>query len=275
MKIVSFLIFAFIMACSQGNSDAKFDAVAIAEELTEEIPIARQSTPPPPPAAEVIDVKEDQKIIKTARLVFESNDMEATHKTMLQLVTKHKGFVQNDNSGKDYNRIYKNLTVRIPTKNFQSFIDEISEGISFFDQRTISRQDVSEEFIDLQARLKAKQKLETRYLELLKKAKTVKEMLDIERELSKIREEIEAKQGRLQYLENKVSLSTVTIEFYKITAQTGVTQSYGQKIVNALQGGWNGISVFFLGVLYLWPLIIVAIIVVIILRKFLKRKKRK
>lgn len=263
------------MACSQGNSEAKLNVASSADEIFEEIPIARQSTPPPPPAAEVIDVKEDQKIIKTARLVFESNDMEATHKTMLQLVTKHKGFVQSDNSGKDYNRIYKNLTVRIPTKNFQDFIDEISEGVSFFDQRTISRQDVSEEFIDLQARLKAKRTLEARYLELLKKAKTVKEMLDIERELSKIREEIEAKQGRLQYLENKVSLSTVTIEFYKITAKTGVTQSYGQKIVNALQGGWNGISVFFLGVLYLWPLIIVAVIVVIILRKFLKRKKRK
>ena len=131
-----------------------------------------------------------------------------------------------------------------------------------------------EEFVDLQARLKAKRTLEDRYLELLKKANNVKEMLEIERELSNIREEIEAKQGRLQYLENKVSMSTVNIEFYKTTAETGITQSYGQKMKNALQGGWNGISVFFLGILYLWPLFLVAIIVVIILRIFLKRRKK-
>jgi hypothetical protein len=44
---------------------------------------------------------------------------------------------------------------------------------------------------------------------------------------------------------------------------------------NALQGGWNGISVFFLGILYLWPLFLVAIIVVILLRIYLKNKKKK
>ena len=176
--------------------------------------------------------------------------------------------VQNDNSGKSYNRIYKNITVRIPTENFQKFIDGISEGVEYFDRKDISRQDVSEEFVDLEARQKAKRVLEDRYLELLKKANKVEEMLQIERELSNIREEIEAKQGRLQYLQNQVSMSTVHIEFYKTTAETGITQSYGQKMKNALQGGWNGISVFFLGVLYLWPLFLVAIMIVIVLLAF-------
>src|SRR5690606_23306815 len=232
-------------------------------------------TPPPPPTPEVSEVNDEQKIIKTAHLVFETKDLEATHAIILQLASQYNGFVQSDNSGKSYNRIYKNLSVRIPTKNFQQFIDGISEGVAYFDQRTISRQDVSEEFIDLEARLKAKRLLETRYLELLEKATNVKEMLEIERELSGIREEIEAKQGRLQYLQNQVSMSTVRIEFYKTTAESGITQSYGQKMKNALQGGWNGISVFFLGLLYLWPLFLVLIIVVISLRAYLTRRKKK
>src|SRR5690606_21846616 len=216
-----------------------------------------------------------QKIIKTARLAFETKDVEATHQKILKLASQNKGLVQSDNSGKDYNRIYKNLTVRIPTENFQQFIDGISEGVDYVDHRDISRQDVSEEFIDLEARLKAKRTLEERYLELLKKANKVEEMLQIERELSNIREEIEAKQGRLQYLQNQVSMSTVNIEFYKTTAETGITQSYGQKMKNALQGGWNGISVFFLGILYLWPLFLVALIIVFVLRIFLKNRRKK
>ncbi len=257
------------MACSQENSSKRFESDA--DYSVQMVP--------PPPAAEVADYidppSEEQKIIKTAQLVFETKDVEETHKKMLQLTAQNKGFVQRDNSGKDYNRIYKNLSIRIPTGNFQSFINSISEGVAYFDQRTINRQDVSEEFIDLQARLKAKRLLEDRYLELLKKANTVKEMLEIERELSNIREEIEAKQGRLEYLQNQVSMSTVTIEFYKTTAQTGITQSYGQKMKNALQGGWNGISMFFLGILYLWPLILIAICISIVIRIFLKRRKRK
>ncbi len=165
--------------------------------------------------------------------------------------------------------------VRVPSQNFQPFIDGVSEGVSYFDRKDISRQDVTEEFVDLEARLKAKRELENRYLELLAKAKNVKEMLEIERELSQIREEIEAKQGRLNYLKNRVSLSSINLYFYKTTSQTGVTVSYGQKMVNALKGGWDGISVFFLGILYLWPLFLIVGILILILRRYLKRKKVK
>ena len=270
MKTISTLLLLFVLGCSNGNSNKDYAAGSSMEdiEMMAERSITQQLTPSPSP-------QDEQKIIKTARLAFETKDVEATHKKILQLASQYKGLVQNDNSGKDYNRIYKNMTVRIPTENFQQFIDGISEGVAYFDQKDISRQDVSEEFVDLEARLKAKRVLEERYIELLKKANKVEEMLQIERELSNIREEIEAKQGRLQYLQSQVSMSTVNIEFYKTTAETGITQSYGQKMKNALQGGWNGISVFFLGILYLWPLFLVAIIVVIILRIFLKKRKPK
>jgi plasmid stabilization system protein ParE len=218
---------------------------------------------------------QEQKIIKTAHLAFETKDVLETHKLVLALATQYKGLIQNDNSGKSYNRIFRTLIIRVPTENFQSFIDGVSEGVSYFDQKEISRQDVSEEFVDLEARLKAKRELEKRYLELLKQAKNVKEMLEIERELSNIREEIEAKQGRLQFLQNRVSMSTVNLDFYTLTSETGITQSYGQKMINSLKGGWDGISVFFLGLLYLWPLFVIAIIAVFLLRKLLKRNKKK
>jgi|TARA_R100000479_G_scaffold165252_1_gene104492 hypothetical protein len=277
MKAISLLLFSLILACSNGgNSNAVPPPPSPAGELmedqaySEEVPITQQLTPPPPPTRQ-----QEQKIIKTARLAFETPSPEETHKRILQLTSQYEGFVANDNSGKSYNRIYRNMTVRVPTKNFQAFINSVSEGVEYFDQRDISRQDVTEEFVDLEARLKAKRKLEDRYLELLSKAKNVKEMLEIERELSNIREEIEAKEGRLKYLQNRVSVSTINLKFYKYTAESGVTVSYGQKIKNALQGGWNGVSVFFLGLLYLWPLFIVVIIVLLVVRWLVRRGKMK
>ncbi len=269
MKIVSALLLLFVLGCSDGSSNKDYAADSKLVPMEPAGEIERQQLVPSSSPE-----KEEQKIIKTARLAFETRDVEATHKKILQLASQLKGLVQSDNSGKDYNRIYKDLTVRIPTDNFQQFIDGISEGVDYFDQRTITRQDVSEEFVDLEARLKAKRVLEERYLELLKKANKVEEMLQIESELSNIREEIEAKQGRLQYLQSQVSMSTVNVEFYKTTAETGITESYGQKMKNAFQGGWNGISVFFLGILYLWPLFLVALIIVFVLRIFLKKRKK-
>lgn len=274
MKIISYSIFLFVLACSNSGSNDAFKTENMepgydyvqAEESVESGGAFR-------PQIEASEKIQEQKIIKTARLVYETKDVETTHANILQLATKYEGLVQNDNSGKSYNRIFRNMVIRIPSESFQVFIDGVSEGVSYFDQKEISRQDVSEEFVDLEARLKAKRELEKRYLELLKQAKNVKEMLEIERELSKIREEIEAKQGRLEFLQNRVSLSTVNIEFYKLTSETGITQSYGQKMVNSLKGGWDGISVFFLGILYLWPLFVLVLIGLLVLRRIIRKKK--
>lgn len=275
MKIISFSIFLFALACSNSGSNDVFTAenkeagteYIQADETVSEDNAFRQGLAP---SGEI----QEQKIIKTARLTYETQDIEATYSKILELAIQYKGLVQNDNSGKGYNRIFRNMVIRIPSESFQTFIDGVSEGVSYFDQKEISREDVSEEFVDLEARLNAKRELEKRYLELLKQAKNVKEMLEIERELSNIREEIEAKQGRLQFLQNRVSMSTVNIEFYKLTSETGITQSYGQKMLNSLKGGWDGISVFFLGLLYLWPLFLLILIGALVLRKIIRRKKK-
>lgn len=214
-----------------------------------------------------------KKVIKTGNLRFETQDLDKTRNRILTAVQKAGGYVQSDNSGKNYNNVYQNIAVRVPSANFDSLLNDIAVGVAFFDEKSISQRDVTEEFVDIQARLKAKRALEERYLNLLAKAKTVREMLEIERELSNIREEIESKQGRLKYLQSQVSESTLYINFYKETAETGATVSYGTKIVNAIKSGWNGISIFFLGLLHIWPFLILVGIGIFFLRRFLKKQK--
>lgn len=216
----------------------------------------------------------EPKIIKTANLRFETDDLSATTSTIQQIVKKLNGQIQSDNEYKTSYSLRHSITVRVPSSNFDAFITEISNGVNYFDQKEISSRDVTEEYIDVEARIKAKQKLEERYLELLKKANKVKEMLEIERELSYIREEIEVKQGRLRYLQNRVSMSTINLEYYKtIEAKQGATISYGSKMWNAVKSGFNSVSSFFISLLYLWPFILIFVIVFILIRRRLKRKK--
>ena len=237
--------------------------------MYEEAIVSDTSSPSSPPSQEV-----SKQIIKTATLLYETQDLIKTKQQVLDAVKAANGYIQNDNSGKDYNQIYHRMTVRVPTQNFEQALESIGQGVAYFEERTISQKDVTEEFIDLNARLKAKRALEDRYLALLAKAKNVKEMLEIERELSQIREEIEAKIGRLKYLKSQVSESTIHIHFYKVTVEQGITQSYGSKMGNALKSGWNGISVFFLGLLHLWPFLILVGLVTFFVRRWMKKKKK-
>lgn len=215
----------------------------------------------------------EQKIIKTGDIKFESNDLDATYKQITTAVKSHKAIVQNDTEGTEYGSVFRKLIVRVPSKSFDLFLNDISKGVSYFDSKEISSQDVTEEYIDIDARLKAKKVLEARYLELLKKANKVSEMLEIEAQLSAIREEIEAKEGQLRYMQSQISMSTITIEFYKkVAVEGGATISYASKIWNAITSGFNGFSSFFIGLLSIWPFLIILVVVIYYIRKRFKKK---
>jgi len=219
------------------------------------------------------EAQTEQKIIKESNLRYETQDLEATYQQIISSAKKNKAYVQSDTEGKDYNSLYRTITIRIPNANFDAFLADVGKGVAYFDRKEISAKDVTAEFIDIKARLKAKKTLEERYLQLLTKATKVSEILEIEKELSTIREEIEAKEGQLKYLQNRVSLSTVTIEFYKKVANAdNATVSYGTKMWNATKSGWNGISSFFIGLLHIWPFILILVAVILFIRKKLSKK---
>lgn len=268
MKLFSYILVLILpLMCSSPKGENYEFAHEDSEAVYDEATILSSKTYAP-------EQSTHQKIIKTSYLKFETQDLDETFLQIKKAIQNNKGFIQDDNSNKSYNTITRHLIIRVPTNNFQNTLDAVSKEVAYFDTKRISAKDVTEEFIDLEARLKAKLTLEKRYLELLSKAKNVKEMLEIERELSNIREEIEAKQGRLKYLKDKVSLSTIDVEFYKLTSEAPATTSYGTKMWNAIKSGFNGISIFFLGLLHIWPFILILIFIGFFIRRWIKKSKK-
>jgi uncharacterized protein DUF4349 len=285
MKTLFVYLSLFAILCGCKNKESK---AAVAYETSVDYAAAEvveaASIPPPPEESDAEDsqmlvVADDgtetlqSKIIKTGTLRFETPNLNESFATVQKAVSKYKATIQNDDSGTNYESVYRNITIRIPNISFDAFIADISQGVKHFDRKEISAQDVTEEFIDIEARLKAKRVLEKRYLELLNKANKVSEMLEIEKELSAIREEIEAKEGRLKYLQNQVSMSTISLEMYTNNpTQSGATVSYFGKMGNALKGGFNNIATFFLGMLHVWPFILIFVAGFIFIRRRFRRK---
>ncbi|WP_163409384.1 DUF4349 domain-containing protein [Flavobacterium ajazii] len=227
---------------------------------------------PPPPPKNKQEI--EQKIIKEATLRFETDNLENTFAQIKKAAATSKARIINDSEGKDFATLYRNLTVKVPSQNFDRFINDISKGVSYFEVKTISAEDVTEQYIDLTSRLKTKKKLEERYLEILKKANKVSEILEIEEQISTIREEIESKQGQLKYLESRISESTVTIEFYKtIPEKEGIKISYSSKLLTSIKSGFFSLSDLLLSLLSVWPFIILFCLLAYFIRKRFKRKK--
>lgn len=211
----------------------------------------------------------ERKLIKNGRITFETPDLKRTKGQILSAVKKYKGYISSDSQNEQYDRINNHLTVRVPFQKFDSLLIGISKEIEKFDTKEIKISDVTEQFLDIQTRLKNKKKLEKRYLEILKKAKTVKEIIEVEREIGKLRGDIESAEGRLKYLSDQVSFSTLNISFYK---KISSESSFTKKLKNALKDGYDSIKSFFIFLVGIWPLVIILLVAFLWYRR--RRKKR-
>jgi hypothetical protein len=275
--LTSVLIVLLLISCSEKKTEeAASYAVEAApsEEAYAAVEESYDSEKTPTSTADAVLTPVEQKIIKTGHFAFETASVTKTYELIKKSVAQNKGYIQSDETVKYDERLTRSLIIRIPNSGFQPVVDTLFKNVEVFDEQKVDLQDVTEEFVDVQSRLKAKKELENRYLQLLNKASSIKDMLEIEAQLSQIREEIEAQEGRLKYLQNRVSFSTINITFYEIKeGQKAPSNSYFNRLWNAVEGGFNGIGEFIIGIFTLWPLIVGGIIVYLFLRRKWKKKK--
>ncbi len=154
----------------------------------------------------------DQKIIKTGFLSLEVTDVEETETKITALATGKGGFVQDsDMSEREDGTHFGNITVRVASAEFEATMDEIKTYAVVVETQSSQGQDVTEQYTDLTAQLRNAQAQEAEYLKILTQAKTVEEILQVQSYLSGVRSQIESLQGRVQYLENKTSYSTISV----------------------------------------------------------------
>jgi hypothetical protein len=184
-----------------------------------------------------------RKIIRNANLTVEVASATDSQRKIVSIAESHQGFVvtseatQKTAEDRAKPEITVNLVVRVPAAQFNQVMEEIRSVGARVLQEKVSGQDVTEEFMDLEARIKNQKALESQFLEIMKRAGKVDDALSVQRELAEVRTEIEKLEGRRRFLENQSSLSTINVTLQPPT-----------QIVNAAGFGYNLRSAFADGV---------------------------
>jgi hypothetical protein len=232
--------------------------------LTDEVPLQ------PSEHAETID----RKIIKQGEVKFETTDVDKTKSSIVQTVRELNGYISKDIVNDYSHRLEHLLIIRVPADKFDLLLQNISEGVDKFDSKNIDALDVTEEYIDVQSRVKTKKELHARYTELLKQATNVEEMLTIEREKGKLQTEIEAVEGRMRYLRDKIAFSTLTVTFYETRESETDKFSFSSELMGGIKTGWELFLWFLIGLSYLWVFILGAIVFVVVVYLSVRQKKK-
>jgi hypothetical protein len=174
----------------------------------------------------------ETKIIRTANLSLLVENTEEFIPRVQTMVEGFKGFVEYSSTWVEVDETTSGtMTLRVPSKDFSSAMESIKKMATVVKSESVSGQNVTEEYIDLQARLKTLQAEEAQYLAILERASTVEEILKVTDYLSNVRAEIESLQGRLQYLENQTDYSTITLAVYEEASLISPTENWQPVIV--------------------------------------------
>src|SRR5690349_24560041 len=189
-----------------GQSDMK----TVSLERTED-----PAAPPPPQGQAPAPV--ERKIIRNATLTLEVEQPSKAMQRVASIAESRGGFVVTSDSrqqtGANGERAYEVITVelRVPAAQFDAALADIRAAAGTVTAQKITGKDVTEEYIDLEARLRTQRALEDQLLQIMKGAHEVSDAISVQKELTNVRTEIERVEGRRRFLENQASLSTISV----------------------------------------------------------------
>lgn len=226
----------------------------------------------------------ERKIIRNADLILETGDPAAGQRKVASIAESRGGFVitseskQRNAEGQLKPEMVVTITVRVPAAQFDAVINEIRGAGSRVAQEKVTGQDVTEEYIDLEARIRAKQALEAQFMEIMKQAKSVQDALEVQRQLAEVRSEIERIEGRRRFLENQSSLSTINVTLQpptQIVSSAGFFYSVKRALSEGLDVAAN-ITLFFVqAFVALLPILIFIGLPIFLIARYLVRRAQR
>ena len=252
MKATIILVLAlFSFSCSSGQTAVSQRAVA-QKDAAPKVEAEAAKTQNYGAQAEKVSLNEvdnegataeaaDRKIIRNADITIEVPSTTDAQHRVTSIAEAHGGFVvtseakQRESNDPAQRTLDIKLVVRVPSNQFGGAFDEIRKLAGNTPEEHVTSQDVTEDFIDLEARIKTQKALEVQFLEIMRQANKIADALEVQRQIAEVRTDIEKLEGRKRFLENRSSLSTINVNIQTPKPMIAVTKSgFGHSLREAV-----------------------------------------
>lgn len=271
-----FILLFLCLSCND-NSNKAYSSLSEPESAVEETINGPLTRPSPIVEKETDVLQQNKKIIKDGRMGLQVTDLEKTKQNIDAALKQYGGYYANESYQDSHYQNTFTLNIRIPSTGYEKFISDIQNGNGKVLYKEISARDVTDQFVDIQTRLANKRSYLNRYRELVRQAKTIKEVLEVEEQIRILEEEIESAEGRLRLMNDRVSYSTLELTLNKEKEYTYTPDKrirFFERAKEAFSSGWHIFVDIILVLFTIWPLWIVMGVVIYVIRRKRKNKKQ-
>jgi len=215
-----------------------------------------------------------RQIIYHADVTLKVSDFTQTSTRLDALLRQEQGFVEESKETREDGQWQQSIRIRVAPTHFQALLTGL-RSLGTVEGKQVSSDDVTAQHADVAARLAAKRQLEQRYLALLRQAHKVSEMLEIEEKMGEVREAIESTESQLKTLDNQIAYATIYLRYYQplpLSTPDQPVLSFGSRMVDAFYSGWMLLTDVALGVVAIWPFLLVALGIFFAIKAWRKRR---
>ncbi len=256
LRVRRFLVLILVVAvaaiavtgCAKRSAVSPEPGVATSGGVVKGLPTETFGTSSPAPApvpktATDQQAATDRKIIFNASLSLDVVDAEKAFSDCEILVAKYGGFVAQSSLQKSDTQVLATAVLRVPAAKATQLMNDLA-GLGTVTSRSSGSDDVTSQYIDIQARLKVLRAEEAQLVEFLKKATNIKDMLAVQEQLGSVRTQIEQYEGQQHYMDNATSLATVTAQLAQTTEVFVAPRGFGSAFVQSLARFGHGLAAF-------------------------------
>lgn len=256
-----FIALLFSASCNGPTTNSNYTQKSIQEYTDAANPISENQSS---------EEYSNRLLIKNGSIRFRTEDWAQSKETIAHHLKTFGGSIVHENIDTyDYSvNVY--LDCKVPSDNFDEFLNLLEKDLGKPESKSIRVEDVTKYYRDTEARIQNKKELEIRYRELLKQAKTIAEILEIESKLNEIRFEIEQYEQLLKNYDAQISYSQLSINLFQETKRDF---QFAKHIFRSISNGWDNFLWFLIGLVELWPFLIAIAIFILFYRK--KKSKAK
>lgn len=276
----AWIVLALLLsACQSGDESAEDSAGTVAHAAMDQTETAQDASGPAPapaaaPAAATAGGRRPapRVLVRTAAMRLDVRDYDAARRAALATARRLGALVSGEDEQRMAYEVSNTLTIRVDAARFDSLLDAMA-GLGSVTSRSVAVEDVTEQAVDLDARLRARRAVEARYVEILARANSVEDVLAVEKQLAETRVEIEVADGQLRALRDRVALSTLRLTLAE-QSPTGLADGPGfaSRLGGAFGTGWDGLLGLLVGMVALWPLAFLVPLGVWLWRKVRRRR---
>lgn len=220
---------------------------------------------------DVLSVEDEQKIIKTGSLDLHVDDVQDTVPAIEEALSEWEGRVLYSSVNRGSSSYYADMQVRVAAEHFEAAMDGLKEMAVYVDSEYTNADDITEAYADLEARLRNAEEEEAAYLDILTRAGTMSDVLEVTRAISDVRYEIESYESQLSNYDTRVAYSTIDLSLSEDAAVVSITEKWRPvQVVKDAFGEWIGflqwgVDTLIYVAIFGWPVLLI----------WLWRRKRK